>query len=553
MSRKAKKVKPPNKAVEKHFRFPSSALAVGLGVLGAALIILGLNTHGLTYDEPIYSGFGRKAATWLVGIFGGNLAGHFSAEAINRAWFGTIDMQPPLVQVLSGLSQLLFGNVFGGLLPSRLPTALFFGLAVGATFRLTEKAFGRAAALFGSLALMFLPNFFAHAHYATLDVPVSALIITTAAVFYTAANEGGWKKFLLSGILLGLGLLTKLNVAFLVFWLLLWLVIFRPKLFGRAIIGFALAPLIFFIGWPWLWHDTFAHLGDYLGFHLRHYPVLVYYLGHIYKYAPWHYPFLLTGVTVPTLILLFLLGGGVNTVGTKRTDSACSARWLLLICGLGFLLPSALPFAPKYNGVRLFLPAFPFLMGLAGGGFAWLLASLTQRLEKRTTIAQLRPKLALLLALSLLPGAVAILRLYPYELAYYNALIGGPAGAKREGLETIYWGGVYLAGLPGINSRPEQNPKIFITPAGVVDLLKIYQNSEALRKDIKWVAPPAPAEGADWAIFQCAQSEFDASAWKLYRAGKPAPESIYLDEARQVPLLLFFSGEEARRVLGSKP
>jgi hypothetical protein len=193
-------------------------------------------------------------------------------------------------------------------------------------------------------------------------------------------------------------------------------------------------------------------------------------------------------------------------------------------------------------------------MGLAGGGFAWLLAGLTRRLEKRVTLTQLRPKLALLLALSLLPGAIATtLRLYPYELAYYNAIIGGPAGAKRQGLETIYWGGVYLAALPMMDSRPEPNQKIFITPAGVVDLLKIYQNSGVLRKDIQWSAPPASPESADLIIFQCAQSEFDALAWKLYSAGKPDPASVYLDEARQVPLLLFFSEEEVQRALESKP
>ena len=106
-----------------------------------------------------------------------------------------------------------------------------------------------------------------------------------------------------------------------------------------------------------------------------------------------------------------------------------------------------------------------------------------------------------------------------------------------------------------MNSRPEPNQKIFITPPGVVELLKIYQNSGALRKDIQWLAPPAPPGSADLVIFQCAQSEFDAIAWKLYRSGKPEPEpaSIYLDEERQVPLLLVFSGEEARRVLEPKP
>jgi 4-amino-4-deoxy-L-arabinose transferase-like glycosyltransferase len=550
-------------------------ISLGLGILAAMAIIAGINYHGLTYDEPIYAGFGARSAQWaadfFTSIFDGTFRQHISTAAINKAWFSTIDMQPPLVQVLSGLSHILLGEHLGGLLAPRLPSALLFALAVGTLFWLTEKAFNREAAFFAAIGLILLPNFFGHAHFTSLDVPVSALILLTAAAFYAASEERSWNLALLAGLFMGLALLTKLNAAFLIGILLIWAAVFHPPMILRgAIAFFIVSPIIFFIGWPWLWHDTPAHLKGYLFFHLQHYPVLVYYLGELHEYAPWHYPFVMTAVTTPAVFLLLMLIGiihgasGRSAYEKKKVNSSFAAgRWLLIICALGYLIPSAMPFAPKYNGVRLFLPAFPFLMGLAGGGLAFLHGTLLRLLGRIGSLARIerfRGKLAFVLILGLLlPAVVGLSRVYPYEQAYYNALVGGPAGAQKRGFETTYWGSVYLSALPALNANSE-SARILITPQGVTSLLEAYQRGSALKRDLQWVTPPPPKEqkpgwtrkalaGVDQVVFQCAQSEFDELAWKLYKEGRPEPTSGYLED--KVPLLLIFSGEEARRVFSS--
>lgn len=554
----------------------SLTIAIGLGILACGVVIAGIDYHGLTYDEPIYVSIGARSAEWVArlftSLFDDTLKQHLSAPVIARAWFASKDMQPPLLQVLSGISNLLLGKHVGGLLAPRLPTALFFGLAIAVVFWLTERAFDRPAGVFAALGLLFLPAFFGHAHLSTLDVPVSALILLTAATFYAASEERSWSLALLSGLFLGLALLTKLNAAFLIGFLLLWTLLFHRPMLPRALVSFFIVPpLVFVAGWPWLWHSTLPHLKDYLGFHLQHYPVLVYYLGQLYQYAPWHYPFVVTAVTVPAMFLLLMLAGigyalsGRSAYSGKKVKSSFrAAGWLLLICGVGYLLPSALPFTPKYNGSRLFLPAFPFLMALAGGGFTLIYELLYRRLEDVRSLKEiggLRGKLALLVGLILLlPAVRGLSRVYPHELAYYNAFIGGPAGARAHGFETIYWGGVYNDALPALNAAAKNAPRVFITPQGVVSLLVTYQRGGALPPGLQWLSPPPPEqqkagwprpalEGVDLVVFQCAQSEFDELAWKLYREGRPAAGSVYLEG---VPLLLIFSGDEARRLFAVK-
>ncbi len=540
---------------------------LGMGVVAFAVIIAGINSHGFTYDEPIYIGFGARAAQWIVTFFtsilDGTFSQHMSAPVINRAWFADIDMQPPLAQAFSGLFNIALREHrehLGGLLAPRLSAALFFALSVGVIFWLTEKIFNRQAAFFASFGLILLPRFLSDGYLVTLDVPVSALVLAATALFYGAGKENSWNLALKSGVLLDLALLAKLNAAFVVLPLLFWAAVFYPKSLPKALVAFFLiSPAVFLVGWPWLWHDTFAHLGEYLMFHLKHYPVNIYYLGQVYDYAPWHYPFVMTAVTMPVVFLVLSL---VGLGESFHRGSTKAGNWLLIFCALGYLLPSAMPFAPKYNGVRLFLPAFPFLLALAGGGFAFLHQALAKPLEHVRALSQishLRSKLAFLLALGLLvPALMGLLRVFPHEHAYYNALIGGPAGARKHGFETIYWGGVYRYALGPLNDLPKDSPRVLITPQGVISLLEAYQRGGGLRKDIHWVAPPPPDKqtpgwsreklaGVDLVVFQCAQSEFDELAWKLYREGKPTPASVYLEG---VPLLLFFDGDEARRIFG---
>ena len=83
---------------------------------------------------------------------------------------------------------------------------------------------------------------------------------------------------------------------------------------ARALVWMALlGPLLFVALWPWLWHDTLERLGAYLAFHLRHYPILLFYDGEIWQqpFAPWHAPFVLgLGALPGTVLVLGVLGAG---------------------------------------------------------------------------------------------------------------------------------------------------------------------------------------------------------------------------------------------------
>jgi hypothetical protein len=301
---------------------------------------------------------------------------------------------------------------------------------------------------------------------------------------------------------------------------------------------------VFLLGWPWLWHDTAARLADYVRFHSEHYAVDVYYLGHTYHYAPWHYPFVLTGATVPVAVLALMALGIVVAAARARTGSA---ETLLLVGAAAYLAVSALPFAPKYNGVRLFMPAFPFLAGLAGLGFERFTVAVESGLQGLGARGRWFAPLA---GVAIFASAAAgIITTYPYQLAYYNELTRGVKGARRAGLETVYWGGPYLAALEEMNRGPVT---VYVIPKGAASYLSVYRDAGMLRPNVRVRARVAdPAENleqikqSDLVMFQCAQSEFDEIAWALYRRKKPA-WGVYL---KGVPLLLAFDSRQALEVM----
>jgi len=126
---------------------------------------------------------------------------------------------------------------------------------------------------------------------------------------------------------------------------------------------------------------------------------------------------------------------------------------LALINFAAVLAVAALPFAPKYDGVRLFLPAFPFAAWLAGDGFAWA----WQRL------AHFRWRWAAGGAFVLLQGA-GILTLHPYETSYYGGLCGALPGAHRLGMETTYWGDVYTGAVLRFAATVPQGTRVAFFP-----------------------------------------------------------------------------------------
>ncbi|MFB3881204.1 MAG: ArnT family glycosyltransferase [Armatimonadota bacterium] len=435
----------------------------------------------------------------------------------------------------------------------RLPSALWFALTICAIYLFCRGVWGRRGALFGALAFATMPRVIADAHFDALDMPVACWFFVTAVLAARAMRRRSWPLAVLAGIAFGLALLSKLNAFFLPILLILWAAIFHRNQWPKLILMIALGPLVFWVGWPWMWFDTADHLRAYLAFHTGHAAYNVWYLGRLWQYAPWHYPFVITAVTTPALLLaLALIGIGRVVVGRARLRPPAADQALLLLGLLVTLLPNALPSSPKYNGVRLFLPAFPFLAALAGGGFAWvqeISGRFGSKLPKQRAARLSSLVAAALGALLLYPGANAAIRIHPYQLAYYNALVSGTAGATRRGFETIYWGQVLKEAPHFLNRLPTVSPRVLVIPKGVIYLLDLQRDTGSLRADIQLVGDDREARRADYVMFQAMQSDYTDLCWELVSHQQPA-WSVPSDDG--TPLLLVYDRAAIHRALASQ-
>ena len=197
----------------------------------------------------------------------------------------------------------------------------------------------------------------------------------------------------------------------------------------------AFAPLVGWLGNPAWWRETLPRLAHYYTLSNNRRGALpdiqIIYFGQIYEYSlPWHNAWVLLGITVPVTILVAAAIGIVWALGQIRRDRL---PLYFLVHFLTFPVLRMLP-TPAHDGVRLFLPTFFFLAAFAG----WGTVALARDISLRSRIPR-RIALALLAALVIVPAAADVVRIHPFELSYYNALIGGPRGAWHRGFELTYW------------------------------------------------------------------------------------------------------------------
>ena len=237
----------------------------------------------------------------------------------------------------------------------------------------------------------------------------------------------------------------------------------RPALETWAAI-LAFAPAVGWLGNPAWWRESLPRLAHYAMLNSDRRGALpdirIYYLGRTYLYSlPWHNAWVLIAVTVPAGILIAAIVGVVYALRRVRRDRL-PLYFLVHLMTLPALrmLPT-----PAHDGVRLLLPAFFFLAAFAGWGVAGMRihhgategTEGTEGTEKRRSKisnfksiisspcppwlrGESRPR-TLLAALVLGSSAWQLAAIHPFELSYYNELVGGPAGAWRRGFELSYW------------------------------------------------------------------------------------------------------------------
>ncbi len=366
--------------------------------------------------------------------------------------------------------------VFGSaprLLATRGATLLTSSLLLGVVYLWGRRRLGRPAAAGAALLLLFYPRFFAHAHLFELDAAITFWWALALWLFYEGRNR--WGLWALACAAFTGALLIKFTAVLVPGVLLGWIIVCRYgfrgrhalpydtvldwvlKLYLMGLVGFAL----FFALWPMFWSNFHYHVLNYITFQMKHFNPGVYYLGRQYggeAIPAWHYPWVMLLVTLTPVHLAVLLTG-LWTWTRKWKD-----EWyvLTMLTALFPLLIFSAPSIPKYDGVRLFLIALPGLALLMGIGLQRLIDALAGWSGKVRLLRRPRATAWGVVAVGCLVAATSLVRTHPFQLSYYNLLIGGLKGAERAGLQITYLGEVMDSFYPELNPLLREGDTLFV-------------------------------------------------------------------------------------------
>ena len=483
--------------IDTKYRIP-----VYLSLLLCAILCLTMNLYGVTLDEPVYLTAGRIYVVW---------AEHPIRHKLDSYWMYGQE-HPSFGKVLGGLTCYVFHDKLGtvGLFKAfRLQNLIYCFVFCFIMYLWMKELTSKYMAVAAVLVAFFLPRMYFSAHIGMLDYPVTVLIFISSYAFWKGLTNP--KHIITAAILTGLALETKINGAFLYVFLIPWLVIaWRKELKSRLpyiLSLIVIPPALFVLLWPWLWHHPVARI---LGYFIRlkdHRPIPLYYFGQIYYgNTPWHYPFVLTMVTLPCIILAAVVYYAMTT-RKKAIDGFLIASAFIPMAAIAFFSPC------KNDGVRLFLSSFPFIAMMASLGFYEYL--------KRYTHA----RLAICVIISCVSIVFAIGKYHRYQECYYNEIVA--VSHTEAAFETEYENCAYQELVPWLNEHPHS--KLYAPVMG--DHLMIYQALETLSTSVEC----SDYKDADYVVILEREGSFDEIAWSYHYSNETPVFAI--KEGNGIPIL----------------
>lgn len=413
------------------------------------IVLQALNDFGITWDEPIYFRSADRYIAWLQ---------HPILEEKDKFFkASTDDVHPPFRKLVAGIThnvlttQLkIVDNTRGYRISSLLFVFPFIFLFSYVAIGYLGYAFGICIPILFSL----LPHVFYLAPLMSLDYAVVVLWFMAVITGLRGMKSYGW--LIISAISIGLAMLTKLHGFVLLIPIgILWLLTYWKRLIGKVSLGqkticvvrmifvLLLSLSIYFIGWPWLWTSTIPHFKEYLLLQTSHVGVPVMIFGQSYNHVGWWYVPVMFFVTTPAFVLLFFVYGSWQAL--KRGSVKDRIFLINALFPMAFFM---LPMVNRYDWVRLFLPAFPFVCLIAGLGMVHAVKLLQKRRRLMGTIV--------IFCIWLLTVYFSVVRIHPWESAYYNEFVGGIPGAYKLGFETEFWGNSYVGILPWMNANKKE-------------------------------------------------------------------------------------------------
>jgi hypothetical protein len=440
------------------------AVYVGLMLLFFAQLLLGSRQLSLTADEPprIVRGYTYLSSDdfWLVPIF--------KHPPLFEAWAALplrlrSDAPDPAATpywrehgaqyILSMWPRL--GSVAQLELAARVPVMLAATVLLALVIRWARDWAGFWGGTIAAVLMVWDPAMIAHSQLATTDLGITLLVFASVYTFQRLAGRPAWPGVAVTGVLTGLTLATKhsgvlilptLGILALLAWARQALAEARtvrshlPQLlswFGRLAAIYAIGFVVlwavyrFEIEWqssfPWLLPMP-SHIRSVLALFVDR-PRLAFLRGQLSDRGWWWYFPYAFAVKTP-LPLMAAVGFGLCQ-GARRgwkgwlTDSPL---WLFpLLYGLMALTTSI------QIGYRHLLPMLPFLYVMAARAIAQVCVS-RRRIGRWAAMA---------LAAWYVVGTWWA---YPYTLAYFNELVGGPSNGYRHLVDSnVDWGQSFKA------------------------------------------------------------------------------------------------------------
>lgn len=435
---------------------PTSRLAlfVVLAALCAGLIAVDIAPEaggpGVTCDEVYHISYGKRLVASLLA----HGPAFFRPTCIQETFGwreGGPPVHPPLGNWILGWANWLFDpEPFNpsriAITPARLGTVVCFGFLALVVGLFSSMRFGKVGGIGAVASLICMPRLFGHGHLAALDLITALTFTATIAAILWAEDRKRWHWFLVAGVVWGLALLTRFHGLLCAPPIACYLIFrHRQRAFFPLVFWFVAGVTVFFIGWPWLWLDPVGHIQHYFASSTQRIHIHTFYLGRVWNdtLVPWHYPWVMFLVTLPVGLIVLGVLGITSLCSGKRTSGgfqevhdaqSTGSDWLVLGTMCFVLFVFSMPGVPVYDGVRLFLPAYPLWAILVGRGTSALWRILCGILKRQFALR------ALIICIFFGLQAIGTLWFRPVWLSYYNCLVGGLPGAEKLGFEINYWG-----------------------------------------------------------------------------------------------------------------
>jgi len=399
-----------------------------------------LYDYGVTSDEPIYMEAAWNIQKWLT-LEPQKI---FNQDEIDRYWKTDPkrNIHPSGLKWFYLLAQKITFWEKDPYRQNGVLNVLIFSISIITLFNWWNgNSIGRCA--ISIILLLTMPRFFAHIHFPVTDILMTSLLLLLVVYLDRILFR---KTFWFIGFILGFFVSIKITAIVLIlpvlFVFLLWYRDEWKTVLPRIAIICLISLFVFYVLNPDYWFSPLSRCREFLTQSLTRRSwtsFTVYFGGRFHSYrGPFYYPFTMFFITTPVLHILLLMLGLTSVFLKKRLRVDLKMVLVFTCFAFPFLLLT-IPMSPAHDGIRYLLPAFPFAV-----------CFMTRGVEKLWNFIRDQSGAHPIKAVARWITAAATMALFavdlhnparypPFELSYYNRIVGGLSGAHQSGYETTYF------------------------------------------------------------------------------------------------------------------